>query len=106
MKESPLLVYCTVPDISSAKNIAGLIVSKRLAACCNIVTKLESIYRWEGKINSATEYLLLIKTTVKRYEQLEKEIKMIHPYTVPEIIATQIKYASQAYLDWIIENVE
>ena len=106
MKESALLVYCTVPDISSAKNIAHLLVSKKLAACCNIVSNISSLYRWQGNIEEANEYLLLIKTISRRYEQLEKEIKMVHPYSVPEIIAAPIENASQAYVDWIIENVE
>jgi len=106
MKETALLVYCTVPDVSSAKNIAQLVVSRKLAACCNIISQVESVYRWEGKVEEAKELLLLIKTTEKRYEQLEKEIKMVHPYTVPEIIAIPIGQASQAYLDWMIENVE
>ena len=106
MKESALIVYCTVPDASTATNIAQLIVSRKLAACCNIISNIRSVYRWEGKIEEATEHLLIIKTTSKHYEQLEKEIKMIHPYSVPEIISTPVGFASRAYLDWIIENVE
>ena len=105
MKETALLVYCTLPDEASARNIARLVVSKHLAACCNIIPGVRSLYNWEGKLEETAEHLLLIKTLAKRYEQLEKEIKMIHPYTVPEIIATPLENASQAYLDWIIENV-
>ena len=106
MRETALIVYCTVPDEASARDIARLLISKKLAACCNIIPGIRSVYYWDEKLEESAEHLLLIKTLARRYEQLEKEIKMIHPYTVPEIIATPLENVSQAYLDWIIENVE
>ena len=104
MKEHALLVFCTIPNIDEAKSIARLLLNKKLAACCNIVPGLLSIYRWEGSIEETHEVLMLIKTSAKKYEQLEKEIKMVHSYSVPEIIGTEIVEASQAYLDWILQN--
>ena len=105
MKEQVLLVYCTVPNADEAKSIARLLINKKLAACCNVIPGLISIYRWKGKMKEENEVLLYIKTSSRKYEQLEKEIKMIHSYSVPEIIAIPVVNASQAYLDWIIEMI-
>jgi len=104
MSEHACLVYCTIPDIKQAEQIARTLVEKRLAACCNIIPGITSFYRWENNVQRDDEVLLLIKTTARRYEQLEKEIKMMHTYSVPEIIATNIELASEAYLDWIFAN--
>ena len=86
-----------------ARSISRLLINRKLAACCNVIPGLVSIFRWDGKMNEEDEVLLLIKTSLKKYDQVEKEIKMIHSYTVPEIIATPVVQASQAYLDWIFE---
>ena len=104
MKEQALLVYCTVGNITEAKKISHLLVEKRLAACCNVIPGLLSTYRWQGEIQQEDEFLLLIKTAARKYAQLEKEIKMIHSYSVPEIIAVPVADVSPAYLDWILEN--
>jgi len=106
MKENVLLVLCTSPDLNEAKNISRKLVEKKLAACCNILPKVLSIYHWQGKIEESQEILILIKTTQKKYDQLEKEIKMMHSYSVPEIIATQIETGSRAYIDWIVESTK
>jgi len=106
MKESILLVYCTVANQDEAKAIARTLIEKKVAACCNIVPSINSIYCWKGEVEESEESLMLIKTTHKKYEQLEKEIKMIHSYSVPEIIATKLETGSSAYIDWIIECVD
>ena len=106
MSESILMVYCTVADQKEAEMIADILIDKRLAACCNVIPTINSIYRWKGKVQKTKESLVLIKTTQKKYEQLEKEIKMIHSYSVPEIIATKIETGSSAYIDWVINCVE
>ncbi|MCK4561110.1 MAG: divalent-cation tolerance protein CutA [Calditrichia bacterium] len=106
MKESILLVYCTVSNQDEAKTIAHTLIEKSLAACCNIIPAVNSIYCWKGDVEEANESLMLIKTTQKKYEQLEKEIKMIHSYSVPEIIATKLETGSSAYIDWIIECLD
>ena len=105
MKDTVLLVYCTVPTIDEAKTISRILVDKKLAACCTSLPNATSIFRWEGNTEESSETLLLIKSTQKKYEQLEKEIKMIHSYSVPEIIATKIKAGSKAYIDWIYDCV-
>ena len=104
MDDSIILVYCTVPSIAEAKKIAGVVIEKRMAACCSIIENVTSIFHWQNKIEEAQEVLLLIKTTGKIYQQLEKEIKMIHSYSVPEIMATTIDYASSAFKEWVQES--
>jgi periplasmic divalent cation tolerance protein len=106
MKEEAVLIYCTVSDNAEARSIARLLVEKRLAACCSIINNVASVYIWDDKIEEDSESLLLIKTSHRKYEQVEKEIKMVHSYSVPEIIATPITEASKAYLDWIFKNTE
>ena len=105
MKETILLVYCLTSGKEEAIKIAQTIIEKNLAACCNILPGVTSIYNWQGETEQSQESLILIKTTQKKYEQLEKEIKMIHSYSVPEIIATKIETGSSAYIDWIIDNL-
>ena len=106
MNDSILLVFCTTANVEESEMIARTLVEKKLAACCNIIPAITSIYYWEGEVKESKEALLLIKTTPKMYEQLEKEIKMIHSYSVPEIIAKRIDMGSTAYFDWIHECLE
>jgi len=81
--------------------MAGLLVSKRLAACVQILPGLESHYRWRGKKETSREVLLLIKTNAAVYKKLEKILLQNHPYEVPEIICLPITRGSKTYLDWI-----
>ena len=106
MNDPILLVYCMASSEDEGKKIAYTLIEKKLAACCNILPGATSIFHWEGKVEESSETLLLIKTTQKKYEQLEKEIKMIHSYSIPEIIATKIETGSSAYIDWVIEYVD
>lgn len=106
MKESILLVYCTVSSKEESRSISRKLIEKKLAACCTIIPSVNSIYCWKDGIEESDESLMLIKTTQRKYEQLEKEIKMIHSYSVPEIIATKLETGSSAYIDWIIDCVD
>ncbi len=101
-----LCVLTTVPKISKARSLAGLLVSKQLAACVQILPGLESHYRWRGKKEAAKEILLLIKTRASAYKRLEKTILQNHPYEVPEIVAFPITKGSKAYLGWINKEVK
>jgi periplasmic divalent cation tolerance protein len=96
-----LLVLTNCPDEESANAIALALVEERLAACVNILPRVQSIYRWEGAVESATEIPLLIKATAANYSALETAIRDRHPYTVPEIIALPVERGLPAYLDWI-----
>ena len=94
-------VLSTVPNIKKARQLAGLLVSKRLAACVQILPGLESHYRWRGKKETSQEILLIIKTKTAAYKKLEKILLKNHPYEVPEIICLPITKGSKPYLDWI-----
>jgi periplasmic divalent cation tolerance protein len=94
-------VLSTVPDIKKARILAGLLVSRRLAACVQILPGLESHYRWRGKKEISKEVLLLIKTCSSNYKKLEKTLLENHPYEVPEILCLPITKGSRSYLNWI-----
>jgi periplasmic divalent cation tolerance protein len=99
------LVLVTCANPIQAKLIARSVVEKRLAACVNILrSPIESHYRWQGKVEKARELLLLIKTTARKLGGLEREVKRLHSYEVPEFIALPIVSGSEAYLDWLDEN--
>ncbi len=104
MEECGIIVFCTFSSDEEAKEIAPVLVNKKLAACCTILPKVTSYYSWESKLEESDETLMLIKTSLKNYEQLEKQIKMLHSYSVPEIISVKIETGSKAYLDWLFEN--
>src|SRR5690242_8188604 len=99
MAEEVLLVFSTFPDVQSAKRIGRILVEERLADCVNILPKIESVYRWEKKVEEAEETLCLIKTTIGQYQTLESRIKALHPYEVPEIIAINLASGLPAYLN-------
>jgi periplasmic divalent cation tolerance protein len=82
------------------------VVEKKLAACANIVAGVDSIYRWKGKVERAREVLVVMKTTVGRLRELEREVKRMHSYDVPEFIVLPIVAGSREYLQWIAENTQ
>jgi len=96
-----IVVFCTTPDVQIAEDIARTIVEEGFAACVNIVSSVRSFYTWEGKLQEDTEALMVIKTKRKLFQSLERRIKDLHPYSVPEIISIQIEEGSKEYLDWI-----
>jgi periplasmic divalent cation tolerance protein len=96
-----LLVITNLPDAQSAAKLAQQIVQSRSAACVNQLAPCTSTYRWQDKIETATEVTLLIKTTRAAYPHLEKLISMAHPYELPEIIAVPLTTGLPAYLSWI-----
>jgi len=100
-----LMVYCTCPTESAATGLANELVQRRLAACVNILPAVQSVYRWEGKVESAGEFLLLIKTTEERFPALRDGIEELHSYETPEIIGVPIAYGADKYLAWIRESV-
>lgn len=100
-----IVVLVTCGSDREAKKIARALVEKRLAACGNILeVPMRSIYRWKGKVESARECLLILKTSRRRFAALEAEVKRLHSYDVPEIIALPIAAGSAEYLKWIGEN--
>lgn len=99
-----LVVLVTCGSLTEARRIARAVVDARLAACVNIFPgAVRSIYRWKGKVESARERLLFIKTSRKRLAKLRKLVEQLHSYDVPEFIALPIAGGSPAYLAWIEE---
>src|SRR3990172_7062996 len=96
-----LLVITNCPDEEIANAIALAVGAAGLAACVNILPRVQSVYRWQGAVESATEIPLLIKATVANYPALEKMIHERHPYDVPEIVALPITQGLPAYLNWV-----
>ncbi len=96
-----LLVITNLPDAPSAARLAQQVIEARAAACVNQLSPCTSTYRWQGKIETASEVTLLIKTTRAAYPRLEKLIGMAHPYELPEIIAVPLIAGLPAYLSWI-----
>jgi periplasmic divalent cation tolerance protein len=101
-----LVVLVTCRSAKEADRIARSLVAARLAACGNILSSpVRSIYRWKERIESATEVLLIIKTSCRRFPALQAAIKRLHSYEVPEIIALPIAAGSRSYLSWLTESV-
>lgn len=94
-------VFTTVEKKEDADRIASSVVTKRVAACAQIVGPIRSTYWWKGKVEEAGEWLLMMKTRQGLYSSLEQEIRSVHPYEVPEIIALPIVAGSKPYLQWI-----
>lgn len=102
----PIFVYVTCKDRTEAKRIASVIVKAKLAACANIIDGMESIYWWEGEIESGQESILIFKTIQGQFEKLSKGIKELHSYSVPCIIALPISNGNQDYIEWIQKSVD
>ena len=102
---SAIVVVTTVGTEEQAKGIAGELVSRRQAACVNIVPIACSIYRWQGKICDDSEFLLVIKTLESEYQAVEASIRELHDYEVPEILSFNVRQGSEAFLAWIADSV-
>jgi periplasmic divalent cation tolerance protein len=104
--DTAIVVLTNCPDAASADRIARALVDQHLAACVNLLAPVASIYRWQGRIENATEVPMLIKTTRERYPAVEEVIRALHPYQVPEIIALPIVTGFAPYLRWIGEQTQ
>lgn|SRR5512141_133711 len=103
---SAIVVLCTCPDDAVAERIAGALVEEHLAACVNRLPAVVSTYRWKDEIHRDRECLLLIKTTIERFDALRERIVALHPYELPEVIAVDIARGLPAYLDWIASETQ
>jgi periplasmic divalent cation tolerance protein len=101
MDAKAIIVLCTCPDQTSANNIASHLIKNGLAACVNISAPITSVYRWQGDIETSEEYMLYIKSTDARYDELEQAILSTHPYELPAVVAVPIEHGLQNYLGWI-----
>jgi len=101
-----VVVLVTCANAREAGRIARAVVNERLAACVNVVTApVRSVYRWKGKVETASERLLIIKSSRKRLSALRREIERLHSYGVPEVIALPIAAGSPAYLSWLADSL-
>ncbi len=99
----PIIIISTYPNKKSITKIANELVQNKIAACVNI-TKISSIYSWQGKIENTSEYLALFKTTQKNKKSLKEKIKASHPYDIPEIAEINITSINKSYLKWLVES--
>lgn len=102
--ETVLLVLSNLPDRASASRLAEALVERRAAACVNILASCTSVYRWQGSVETAEEVPVLIKTSRAAYPQLEKTIRELHPYELPEIIAISVDAGLPGYLNWVVQE--
>jgi periplasmic divalent cation tolerance protein len=100
-----VIVLTTFPEDGDAKPLARTLVEERLAACVNILPAMQSIYRWEGKVERASEQQLIIKTAAAHVEALKARIAAMHPYEVPEMLVLPVASGSEEYLQWIHDSV-
>ena len=99
------LVLTTAASRTEARSIALTLVERQLAACVNVIPRIESIYRWKGKVESSEECLLLIKTTADTFDRVKSALLELHSYELPECISLPIDEGSASYLKWIEESV-
>ena len=104
MAEEVLVVLTTWPDADAARAAGRTLVEEKLAACANIVPGVESIYRWEGKVETSAEVLMILKTTVARYQMIETRIRTLHSYELPEIVSLRVTDGLPAYLRWVEQS--
>ncbi|HLK54801.1 MAG TPA: divalent-cation tolerance protein CutA [Candidatus Angelobacter sp.] len=102
---SARIVLTTTGSQEEARKIACALIERRLAACVNIVPQIESVYRWEDKVETSTEWLLLIKTQADLFERVRDAVKELHSYDLPECVMLELAAGSKEYLDWIAESV-
>jgi len=100
----PTLVIMTAPNADEGARIAEMLVNKKLAACVQILPEVQSIYVWNGEVQREREVLLLAKTTRANFDQLEREVRAVHSYETPEIIALPIMEGSEPYLSWLVSS--
>jgi periplasmic divalent cation tolerance protein len=101
----PIVVLMTAANREEASRIAEMLVSERLAACVQFLPEIQSVYRWQGEVARESEVLLLAKTTLDRFDELDRAVRENHSYETPEIIALPVIAISEPYLAWLQEEV-
>jgi len=99
------IVLTTIGSAEEGRKLARLLVDRQLAACVNLVPRIESIYRWQGAVDQAEEVLLIIKTTRSAFPKVQETIQENHPYDLPECVSVEVDAGSERYLSWISESV-
>jgi periplasmic divalent cation tolerance protein len=104
--EKALAVFITAANSAEAGRLAEMLVTKRLAGCVQIMPEMESVYRWQGNIERQKEVLLIVKTVDSKFGELEREVRALHSYEVPEIVGFPITAASQPYIEWLSDGIK
>ena len=103
MDNDPIVVFMTAANGEEPTRLADMLVGAHLAACVQILPEMESVYRWQGKIERQAEVLLIAKTTREKFDELEREVRALHSYDTPEIVAVPIVTGSTPYLEWLVK---
>ena len=103
--EEAIAVFMTAADQEEAARLAAMLVEKRLAACVQILPEMESVYRWQGKVERQREVLLIVKTLRSQFVALEREVRALHSYETPEIVALPLIAGSIPYLEWLSASI-
>jgi periplasmic divalent cation tolerance protein len=103
---SAILVLLTAANGEEAARLADMLVGAHLAACVQILPAMESVYRWQGKIERQSEVLMLVKTTSEKFDELETQVRALHSYEIPEIVAIPMSALSAPYLEWLLRSLE
>jgi periplasmic divalent cation tolerance protein len=98
------LVLTMLPTADAAATVARALVEEKLAACCNLIPAVRSIYRWQDKLHDENEVLLFIKTRAEQLERLKSRILELHPYAVPEVLALPVESGYAGYLEWLAQS--
>jgi len=101
-----IVVFMTAANTEEAARLAEMLIEKRLVACAQILPEMESVYRWQGRIERQREVLLIAKTTRARFADLEREVRAIHSYETPEIVAVPVVAGSAPYLHWLHTSLD
>jgi len=105
MASEAIVVFMTAANGEEAARLADMLVGSHLAACVQILPEIESVYRWQGKIERQQEILLLAKSTSDKFDELEREVRALHSYETPEIVAVALTDVSKPYLNWLVQSV-
>ncbi|OGL40147.1 MAG: hypothetical protein A2042_02855 [Candidatus Schekmanbacteria bacterium GWA2_38_11] len=100
------MIITTVNSDSAAKKIAQALIEEKLAACVNIIPSVTSIFRWEGKVSTESELILIAKSKKKLFDEIKDKILSLHPYKLPEIITVPIVDGSKEYLKWVEDELK
>ena len=106
MSNEAIVVLMTAANPEEATRLADMLIGARLAACVQILRGVESVYRWEGKVERQAETLLVAKTSTEKFGELEREVRALHSYEIPEIVAVPIRAGSAPYLQWLADSLD
>ena len=105
MPDQPIIVFMTAGSVDEANRLADMLLDKRLAACVQIMREMNSVFRWQGKVETQREVLLIAKTLSSKFAEIEREVVKLHSYETPEIVAVPLSAGSGPYLEWLSTSV-